>query len=109
LASSLKLAAAVETIQAKGMTSRAHGDDETIITSNQDQYKCPSMSCRPRRMISFKHGSSDGNSMEEDEDIETQERLEANSDGFKKWMLSKRANGKTKAVIRRVYAPNLSP
>ena len=45
----------------------------------------------------LKHGPSDGNSMEEDEDIETQERLEAKSDGFKKWMLSKRANGKTKA------------
>jgi hypothetical protein len=47
--------------------------------------------------------------MEEDEDIETQERLEAKSDGFKEWMLSKRANGKAKAVIRRVYAPNCSP
>jgi hypothetical protein len=31
LASSLKLAEAVETIQAKGMTSQAHGDDKTII------------------------------------------------------------------------------
>jgi hypothetical protein len=43
--SSLKLAAAVETTQAKGMTSRAHGDDKTIITmimhtikQVQDQY-----------------------------------------------------------------------
>jgi hypothetical protein len=35
--------------------------------------------------------------------------LEAKSYGFKKWMLCKRAHGMAKAVIRIVYAPNLSP
>jgi len=42
-------------------------------------------------------------------ELEIQEGLEVESNEFKQWMFDRRTNGKAKAVIRRIYAPNLSP
>ena len=53
-----------------------------------------------------------GNIIEDDiemSDIENQEELEAEQDEFMQFLFSKRASRPAKAVIRCLYAPNLTP
>ena len=64
-------------------------------------------------MISFKHEPlKNGNIIGDDieiSDIENQEELEAEQDEFKQLLFSKRASRPANAVIRCLYAPNLTP
>jgi len=64
-------------------------------------------------MISFKHEPpKNGNLIENDvekSDIEDQEELEAEQDEFKQFLFSKRASRPANAVIKCLYAPNLTP
>ena len=120
MGSSQWLKMAVPDIQAKEVTTITHGDDITVVTSNKrpnqqasDKYQCPPMKCKPRRMISFKHDPPDGKPKDTEDiemsELEIQEGLEVESNEFKQWMFDRRTNGKAMAVIRRIYAPNLSP
>ena len=45
--------------------------------------------------------------MNDEDELETQEELEAESIGFKQWLVDRRVNGKAKVVIRGMYAPKL--
>jgi len=101
------------------MTEATH-EDTTVITSNvrtskpnQEQYMCSPMNFKPRRMISFKHEPLKNENIIEDDiemsDIENQEELEAEQDEFKPFLFSKRASRPANAVIRCLYAPNLTP
>ena len=64
-------------------------------------------------MISFKHEPlKNGNILGDDieiSDIENQEELEAEQDEFKQLLFSKRASRPTKAAVRCLYAPSLTP
>ena len=84
------------------MTETTH-EDATVLTSNvkasqpdQEQYKCPSMSSKPRRMISFKHESpKNKNAIRDDvemSDIEEPEEQKEEQDDFQKFLFSRRAN-----------------
>ena len=80
---------------------------------NQEQYKCPTMSFKPRRMISFKHEPLKNRHIIGDDieisDIENQEELEAEQDEFKQFLFNKRASRPAHAAIRHLYAPSLTP
>ena len=85
------------------MTEATHEDGIVITSSvrtfqpNQEQYKCPPMSFKPRRMISFKHEPPywNVNDIEDDvemSDIEDPQEQEAELEEFQKLLFSKRAD-----------------